>query len=133
MHFKLILLTTLFSVAALAADVPSISADLGPCSARFTVTDGAKPVYDAKVRTRIKYGAFGVRKLDLEVGTDSNGKAAVVKLPNFAKQPITFEIEKDNVSRTVIFDPAQKCDAAYEVALRKPTTVPPPPAENPQP
>jgi hypothetical protein len=133
MPWKAILITTVFSVAAVAADVPSISADLGPCSARFTVTDGTKPIYNAKVRTRIKYGAFGIRKLDLEVGTDSNGKAAVVKLPNLTKQPITFEIEKDTVSRTVLFDPAEKCDAAYKVELRKPTTLPPPPAENPQP
>jgi hypothetical protein len=131
MQWKLMLIMTLCSAAAFCADIPSISADLGPCSARFTVTDGTKPLYDAKVRTRIKYGAFGVRKLDLEVGTDSNGKAAVVNLPNLTKQPIAFEVVKGEVSRTVIFDPAQKCDATYEVALRKPTT--PLPQQNPQP
>src|SRR3954454_22893561 len=114
MQCKLVLVVALFSTAGLCADVPSISADLGPCSARFTVTDGAKPLYDAKVRTRIKYGAFGIRKLDLEVGTDANGKASVVGLPNLTKQPITFEIVKDDISRTVIFDPAQKCDATYD-------------------
>src|SRR3954471_13624303 len=128
MHWKLSLILSLFSTVALGADAPSISADLGPCSARFTVTDGAKPLYDAKVRTRIKYGAFGIRKLDLEVGTDANGKASVVGLPNLTKQPITFEIGKDNISRTVIFDPSQKCEATYDVALRKPTTP-----QNPQP
>lgn len=131
MQSKLALIMTLFSSIAFCADIPSVSADLGPCSARFSVTDGTRPIYDAKVRTRIKYGAFGVRKLDLEVGTDSNGKAAVVNLPNLAKQPIAFEIVKGDISRTVIFDPGQKCDATYEVALRKPTTAPP--AQNPQP
>jgi hypothetical protein len=128
MHFKLLLVLMLFSTSAFAADVPSISADLGPCSARFTVTDGSKPVYDAKVRTRIKYGSFGIRKLDLEIGTDANGKADVLKLPNMIKQPIAFEIVKGDISRTVIFDPSQKCEAAYDVALRKPTTP-----QNPQP
>lgn len=128
MQSKLVLFIALFSTAAFCADIPSISADLGPCSARFTVTDGTKPIYDAKVRTRIKYGAFGVRKLDLEVGTDASGKADVLKLPNVTKQPISFEIVKGDISRTVIFDPAQKCDATYDVALRKPTTP-----QNPQP
>ena len=128
MQCKLLLILTLFCTSAIAADIPSISADLGPCSARFTVTDGTKPLYNAKVRTRIKYGAFGVRKLDLEVGTDANGKANVTGLPNLTKQPISFEIVKDDISRTVIFDPAQECKATYDVALRKPTTL-----QNPQP
>jgi hypothetical protein len=130
MRWKLLLVLMLCSSFVIGADVPSVSADLGPCSARFTVTDGTKPLYDAKIRTRIKYGAFGIRKLDLEVGTDSNGKAAVVKLPDLARQPIIFEIANGDISRTVIFDPAQKCDAAYDVALRKPTTPAP---QNPQP
>src|SRR4051794_9821606 len=125
---KLSLILALTSSAAFCADVPSISADLGPCSARFTVTDGTKPIYDAKVRTRIRYGSFGIRKLDLEVGTDSNRQASVVGLPNVARQPINFEIAKDDISRTVIFDPSQKCEATYDVALRKPTTP-----QNPQP
>jgi hypothetical protein len=128
MPLKLLPILTLFCASAFAADIPSVSADLGPCSARFTVTDGTKPLYDAKVRTRIKYGAFGVRKLDLEVGTDANGKASVTGLPNVTKQPISFEIVKDDIARTVIFDPAQKCEATYDVALRKPTTP-----QNPQP
>jgi hypothetical protein len=128
---KLSLILALTSSFAFAADVPSISADLGPCSARFTVTDGAKPIYDAKVRTRIKYGSFGIRKIDLEIGTDANGKADVLKLPNLSKQPIVFEVVKGDISRTVIFDPSQQCEATYDVALRKPTTPQPP--QNPQP
>lgn len=125
MKLKLALIVMLFSSMAVCADIPSVSADLGPCSARFTVTDGAKPIYDAKIRSRIKYGAFGVRKLDLEVGTDANGKAAVVNLPNLSKQPIAFEVMKGDISRRVIFDPSQKCDATYDVALEKPATQAP--------
>ena len=125
---KLPLVLALTSSFALAADAPSISADLGPCSARFTVTDGSKPIYDAKVRTRIKYGSFGIRKLDLEIGTDANGKADVLKLPNVTNQPIAFEVVKGDISRTVLFDSSQKCEASYNVALRKPTTP-----QNPQP
>jgi hypothetical protein len=128
MKAKLLLILTLLSTFAVGADIPTVSADLGPCSTRFTVTDGTKPLYDAKVRTRIKYGSFGIRKLDLEVGTDANGKASVTGLPNLTKQPIAFEIAKDDISRTVIFDPSQKCEATYDVALRKPTTP-----QNPQP
>ncbi len=116
----------LMAVSAAAVEIPSVSADLGECSARFKVTDGAKPIYNAKVRTRIKYGAFGARKLDLEVGTDASGQAMVTNLPAYAKKPMPFEVVSGDVSRTVLFEPEKECKAQFDVQLRKP-------ASNPQP
>src|SRR5271166_4264868 len=50
--------------------VSEISADLGACSALITVTGAdSKPIYSAKVNTRIRYGPLGVKKLDLEAFT----------------------------------------------------------------
>lgn len=129
---KLLCALMVVAVGGMAADVPSVSAEMGPCSARFTVTDGAKPLYNAKVRTRIKHGAFGFRKLDLEVGTDVNGQALITHLPDRAKYPITFDISQGDISRTVLFEPEKKCDATFEVQLRKPT-VPAPAPESEKP
>jgi hypothetical protein len=129
MNCKILVLLLLASGICVGAEIPTVSADLGGCRAQFTVTDGTKPIYDAKVSTRIKYGAFGIRKLDLEVGTDSNGQAMMTKLPNKTKEPISFEISKDGVSRTVLMEP-EKCQAEYKVELRRPTEIKP---SNPQP
>lgn len=127
-HMRLIMIAALFTVTSFTAEAPSVSADLGPCSARFTVTDGTKPLYNARIHTRIKHGAFGMRKLDLEVGTDANGQAQMTRLPNRSKYPITFDISRDEVSRTVLFEPEKQCDAQFEVQLRKPLVPTTPPA-----
>jgi Ethanolamine utilization protein EutJ (predicted chaperonin) len=54
--------------SAPSATAPAeISADLGSCSALIAVTGvDAKPVYGAKMTTRVRYGLMGVKKLDLE-------------------------------------------------------------------
>jgi hypothetical protein len=63
------------SRAGSPADVPSISAGLGTCSADFTVVDSAsKPIYNAKVHVKVQYGFMSKRNTDLEVGT--NARAA---------------------------------------------------------
>src|ERR1700681_1133388 len=50
-----------------------ISADLGTGSALITVTGmDSKPVYNAKITTRIRYGVMGSKKLDLETYTSAN-------------------------------------------------------------
>ncbi len=114
-----VLLLLLLSPLALAADAPKISADLGPCSADFHVTStDAKPIYNARVHTLIRYGAFGMRKLDLEVRTDSNGQARVVNLPELAKKAITFDISSGALSTTQPYDPGMSCHAKYEIVLK---------------
>jgi hypothetical protein len=55
--------------------VPVIQGGAGPCSLELTVmgADG-KPAYAATVKVHIAYGFGGMRRLDLEEGTNSDGE-----------------------------------------------------------
>src|ERR1017187_4468773 len=79
-----------FAQSATAAVAPTeISADLGACSALITVTGAdSKPVYNAKVTTRIHYGFMGTKKLDLETFTSAKGQVKIARLPELPKKPI---------------------------------------------
>jgi hypothetical protein len=104
---------------ALAGDPPKISADLGSCSADFHVVDGdAKPIYNARVHTLVRSGAFAIRKLDLEVRTDSDGRASIVGLPEVPKRPITFDVSSESKTSSIAFEPDKQCRAKYEVSLK---------------
>src|SRR5438874_11771536 len=61
--------------AEAAKQVPVIDGGAGPCSLALTVlgADG-KSVYNATVKVHIAYGFGGVRKLDLQAGTNADGK-----------------------------------------------------------
>lgn len=99
-------------------DLAVISAKLGPCSADFTVTDAEnKPVYSAMVHVRVRYGAFGVKRMDLEVGTNSDGKARVDTLPAKAR-PLAYDISKGEKHASVTQDVAVACNAKYDVTLK---------------
>ena len=105
-------------LAANSPEVPSVDGGLGSCRADFTVKDGSgKPIYDAKVHVLIKYGFWNKRKADLEVGTNSDGKARVTGLPNYSKQPLEFSIKSGTVSTTVTDDPSDTCNATFDVTL----------------
>ncbi len=107
------------SLPGLAADAPKISADLGSCSADFHVLDSAgKPVYNARVHTLVRSGAFGLHKLDLEIRTDSDGRASIVGLPEVPKRPITFDVSIGDLTRSIPFDPGLRCKATFEVTLK---------------
>ncbi len=111
-----------------------ISADLGPCSALLTVTDAdGKPVYGAKMTTRIQYGFGGVRKLDLEAYTGTDGKVKITKLPETLKKPLIIHIGKDDKADQVEFNPSPQrrgpvagdpdkpsvhCNATFDVVLK---------------
>ncbi len=99
-----------------------ISANLGPCSADFKVTDMAgKPLYNAKIKTQVRTGFLGMRKLDLEVGTDAGGRAQFVKLPAQVKKgPMTFTVTYGDQSAEFSYDPVTNCHAEYAVPLGKP-------------
>jgi hypothetical protein len=98
--------------------VPVVKADVGPCSADFTVTDSeSKPVYDAKIQVRVRYGFMSKRKTDLEVGTNSNGKARIEGLPEKAKKPLEFRVRHGKSSKSVAQDPASDCHANFAVVL----------------
>jgi len=71
--------------------VPVIDGGIGPCSADFTITDSAgAPVYAAKVKVHSAYGFVNAHRLDLEVGTNADGKARVIGLPDRIKHGLYF-------------------------------------------
>ena len=100
------------------ADIPSVDGGVGSCRADFTVKDGAsKPIYNAKIEVLLRYGFMNMRKTDLQVGTNSDGKARFTGLPNFPKKPLEFHIKSGTVSKTVTDDTSTNCNAIYDVVL----------------
>ncbi|MDA1184445.1 MAG: hypothetical protein O2930_07360 [Acidobacteria bacterium] len=105
------------AVDAPTPDLAVISARLGGCAADFVVKDAAdRPVYAATVHVRIRYGFLGVKRMDLEVGTDSAGLARVEGLPDKVK-PLTFEVQKADAKALVEQTHLSPCQATYEVSL----------------
>jgi len=104
-----------------ATEVPVIKGGLGPCSADFTVTDSAsKPLYDAKIHVTVRYGFMNKRKTDLEIGTNSDGKARVEGLPSKVKTPLEFQIRHEQRVKSLAHDPAADCHANITVVLGAP-------------
>jgi hypothetical protein len=102
-----------------AVSPTEISADLGACSALITVTGAdSKPVYNAKVTTRIRYGLMGAKKLDLETFTSAKGQVKIARLPELPKKPIFIYISKDDKLETVEFKPDVHCIATFDVRLK---------------
>ncbi len=98
--------------------VPKIDGGVGVCTANFTVRDGEnKPIYNAQISVQLRYGFMNMRKTDLQIGTDSNGKANFTGLPNFPKKPLAFHIKSGTVSKTVTDDPNSNCVATFDVVL----------------
>jgi len=96
-----------------------ISADLGACSALITVTGAdSKPIYSAKVNTRIQYGLLGMKKLDLEAYTGIGGQVKITNLPEVLKKPMFIHIGKDDKQETVEFKPNEHCHATFDVQLK---------------
>ena len=100
--------------------VPVVDGAIGTCSYDFTVTDtDAKPVYAAKINVHIAYGFMYARKLDLEVGTNSDGKARFTGLPERTKRGLFFEASEADRTATAFVDPATTCKSQFTVVLRK--------------
>ncbi len=124
--FRKALSAVLFIVAlgltpCAAADVPVVKGDLGPCSADFTVTDSAsKPLYDARIHVTIAYGFMSKRKSDIEIGTNSDGKARIEGLPDKVKNILQFKIRHGEKTKSVMHDPANECHADFSVVLDTP-------------
>ncbi|HKW88076.1 MAG TPA: hypothetical protein VJN21_04905 [Candidatus Acidoferrales bacterium] len=105
-----------------ATDAPQqinkIDGGVGPCRADFTVKDGSgKPLYNAKINVVLRYGFMSLRKTELELGTDSAGKARFTGLPEDPKKPLAFHIKSGDVSHTVTDDPSISCNATFDVTL----------------
>ncbi len=103
--------------------VPVIDGDLGPCTADFAITDpDSKPVYNAKISVRIAYGFLNAHKLDLEVGTNIDGKARFTGIPDRLKHGIFFQATDGDRTGSAFDDPSNTCKAQFAITLRKPTT-----------
>jgi hypothetical protein len=93
----------------------------GPCSLELTVrgADG-KPVYAATAKVHIKYGFGGIRRLDLEAGTNSEGKVKLAGLPaRVQRPPLEFHASKDEFTGIASFDPSTECEAKRDITLEK--------------
>jgi hypothetical protein len=101
--------------------VPVIDGEAGPCSVAFTVaTADGKPAGAATVRVHIAYGFGGFHKLDLQAGTNSDGKVTFKGLPSRVRQSLlTFEASKDQLVGTANYDPATECQGKREIRLEK--------------
>jgi hypothetical protein len=86
------------------------------------VTDSTgKPIYNAKILVTISYGFMGKRKTDLEIGTNSDGKARFEGLPDrLKKPPMEFKVWTADQGKTVTNDPAVNCHPSFSVAMGKP-------------
>jgi hypothetical protein len=119
----IVLLTGVLAVVQQSAEspkleVPVLKAGLGSCSADFVVKDAnAQPIYAANVHVRIRYGFMNVKRMDLEIGTNSEGKARFEGLPAKAK-PLVYDVQKDTLKSSVEQDVATECEAKYEVTLK---------------
>src|ERR1700724_1487967 len=101
--------------------VPVIQGGAGPCSLELSVmgADG-KPVYAATVKVHIKYGFGGMRRLDLEAGTNSDGKVKFAGLPaRVQRPPLEFHLSKDEYEGVTDFDPSKECAARHDIRLAK--------------
>ena len=109
------------SLAGNPVDVPTISGGMGPCTADFTVVDTSnQPVFDAKIHVRMKYGFLSTRYTELEVGTNSDGRARMEGLPEkLKKPPMEFTIRRGDETKSVTNDPAVECHATFNVSLGK--------------
>jgi hypothetical protein len=106
------------SQASVHQEVPVLKANLGDCSADFTVrgADGG-PVYNATIHVRVRYGFMSVKRTDLEIGTNGDGKARIEGLPSKAK-PLAYDVRKDDLKAAVMQDVAETCRATFDVALK---------------
>ena len=127
-RYSFLLTLILFCGTAFAADspnphdVPSIDGNLGPCSIEFTANDAANaPIYNAKIRVHIATGVLGIKKTDLEVGTNVDGKAKFTGLPDKTKFPLEFYAQQGDLTATFTYTPAKGCKPQQEsITLKKP-------------
>lgn len=118
------------TVAALAQtpdphSIPAVDAQLGPCSATFTVTGtDSKPVYSAKIDVRVQYGHF--HRMDLEVSTNVDGKARFTGLPTKTRGGLYYQASEGDRTANAFQDPSSNCNIDLPVVLRKSTEQPQP-------
>ena len=109
----------LMPICAFGQDtVPTIDGGAGPCSVEFTVTDTSGAlVSNAQISVHIEYGFLGSHKLDLQVATDSHGKARFVGLPDKTDSGLYFEATKGNLRGVATADPNTECQAKHGIYM----------------
>ena len=106
--------------AAEAHTIPIVDGGAGSCSADFTITDNAgTSVYNAKIQVHVAYGFMYLHKLDLEVGTNVDGKARFVGLPSRTKNGLFFRASEGEREGSAFDDPATTCKAKFTITLQK--------------
>jgi len=101
-----------------ANEVPVIDAGMGSCTADVTVFDSAHhPIYKANISTQIRSGFAGVRKLDLQIGTNVDGKARFTGLPERPREVWQLTADFEGRSNTVLLDSRKDCHATLSVFL----------------
>jgi hypothetical protein len=98
-----------------------MNGDAGPCSVAVTVIDSeGKPIYAATVKVYIAYGFAGIRRLDLEAGTNSEGRVKFTGLPARVHRPrLEFRASKEELAGVATYDPSAECQAEREIAVIK--------------
>ncbi|MFZ0317543.1 MAG: hypothetical protein WAL56_00330 [Candidatus Sulfotelmatobacter sp.] len=100
--------------------IAEVDAGIGPCTADFTITDDAgQPVYAANIRVHIAYGFMNLHKFDLQVGTNADGKARFIGLPETTKQGLFFRASESDRQGSAFDDPSKTCKTQFTVVLRK--------------
>jgi hypothetical protein len=62
-----------------------------------------------------------VRKLDLDAGTNIDGKVKFIGLPSRVRRPpLEFQASKDQLLGTATYDPDSECQAKHDIVLEKP-------------
>ena len=100
--------------------VAEVDAGLGPCTADFVITEeDGKPVYAANIRVHITYGFMSLHKFDLQVGTNADGKARFIGLPENSRQGLFFHASESDREGSAFDNPSKTCKAQFTVVLRK--------------
>jgi hypothetical protein len=101
------------------AQVPVMNGGAGPCSLDVTVLDlNAKPVYAASVKVHVAYGFGGFHKLDLEAGTNADGKVKFTGLPDRVRRPpLEFNATKNDLAGLATVDPSSECEAKRVITV----------------
>lgn len=104
--------------AAPAPEIPVLRAGLGSCATNFTVrTSDGTPAYAAMIHVKVRYGFMHLRRMDLEISTNSDGKAVIEGLPGKAR-PLAYDIQKSDQKAAVVQDVSKECQAAFDVGLK---------------
>lgn len=104
-----------------ASQVPVIDGAVGPCSLELTISDAdAKPVYNATVKVHLAYGFGGFHHLDLQAGTNSDGKVEFTGIPTKVHNPpLEFDATKDQLEGSLNYDPSTECHAQHQIKIEK--------------